>query len=103
MTHINQKIMTVVFLVLLCTSAYALRVPKPPTLTEPLKEDNISQLNKYLESVWHMQYGRYELDIVTSPKTKANNGEMWLVQTGQVIRVQYMGNGHIFTITPDGY
>lgn len=83
--------------------AEGLRIARPPTLSYPIKADEVAQLNKYLEDLWNMQSGRYEMDVVTSAKTAAKNGEVYLIQTGSTVYMQYRANNTIFTITPDGY
>lgn len=96
------------FLIILCfllivSNGYALRASRPFILKYPLDQEQISQLNKYMEEIWFMQNGRSEFDIGTSQKTMARNGELWFIDTGGVIRIQIKGSDQIFTFTPDGY
>ena len=74
-----------------------LRVNRPYTLSYPITEEQVSQLNRYLEDIWNIQNGRFELDVVTTPKNNARNGEVWMIQTGATVRLQWKGNGTIFT------
>ena len=58
----------------------------------------MSQLNQTLEDLWNITNGRIELDIKTTPKTNARNGEMWLILTGQTVRVQIKANNRVYTL-----
>ena len=98
-----NKLLIVLVILLLASTAWALRIPRPIVLKNPPTEDQIAQLNRFLEDVWNMQGGRYEMDIVATSKTAAKNGEAWLIKTGSVVRLQYRANNHVFTITPDGF
>ena len=88
---------------LLATNVYALRINKPPVLTEPITGDQITQLNRYLEDLWNISNGRFELDTVSTSKGNAKNGEIWILKTGLVGRIQYKTEGIVYTITPDGH
>lgn len=99
----NKTIIIVLVVLCITTGALALRANRPPILTYPLEEDQISDLNRFMENIWNMQYGRFELDVVTTTKTKANNGEVWIIYTGPVGYIQFKANDHIYTITPDGW
>lgn len=79
---------------------YSFRVNRPPTLTEPLTRDQITQLNDFLEAVWYMQNGRFNFDIVTTTKTNAKNGSIWILQTGSTSQIQWKANDSIYTISP---
>jgi len=59
--------------------AHAFRVLRPVTLSLPLDEDQINQLNDYNESIWNLQQGEFNFDIETTSKTGADNGDMWIV------------------------
>ena len=78
----NRKIILFLILILVAGTAYSMRATRPPVLTNPMTEDQITQLNKFMDDIWNMQYGRYEIDIVPTSKTNANNGEFWFLQTG---------------------
>ena len=81
----------------------AFRIPRPPVFSLPLNQDQINQLNDTLENMWNLQNGEFNFDVVTAIKTGANNGDLWLLQTGNTTRIQYKWNNTIFTVTPDGY
>jgi len=96
------------FLILTClaclfisTTVYALRIQRPLVLTYPITEEQVSQLNKFLEEVWLVQQGRVELDIGAS-KSKAKNGEMWIYKNGSTYTLQVMAGGTVrsATLTP---
>jgi len=97
-----KKLILILFFISFCSTVYALRIARPLVLSYPITQEQVSQLNRYLEDVWNMQSGRYEMDTVTSTKTNSRNGEMWMIKTGPTIRIQYKSGDHIFTITPDG-
>ena len=99
----KKLLITLIFLMLITSVAQALRVSRPLVLNHPLTVEQVSQLNRFLEDIWNVQKGLFEFDIVTTTKTNAKNGEIWMLQTGTTVRIQYKANGTIFTITPDGY
>jgi len=98
------------FLVFLCiigslliiNEAVGLRVPRPITLKHPLDEKQVRELNNTLEQIFYMQEGRFEIDGVTTTKTNAKNGEIWILSTSPVARIQFKYNDQIFTINPNG-
>jgi hypothetical protein len=92
----------IIFLVLLnlATVGYALRITRPPTMTLPITPDQVSQLNRYMEQVWNIQNGRISLDIVTSAKSGATEGEMWILKNGAVYSLQYKAGDQVRTLTP---
>lgn len=98
-----KKFLIAIGIVLCATTAFALRVSRPLVLSHPITAEQVSQLNRFLEDVWNIQKGLFEFDVVTTSKANAKNGEIWFLQTGDVVRIQYKGAGHVFTITPDGY
>ncbi len=77
-----RKLLTILIILNIATMAYALRASRPLTLTMPLTQDQLTQLNAYLNDIWNMQNGRFELDIVTTSKSGAKNGEVWIKKTG---------------------
>jgi len=99
---ILNKILTVLLVVFICSSAYGWRMARPITLTHPLDDRQIRRLNDFLEDVWNLGNGRINMDVVTS-RTSADSGDIWLIQTGIITYIQYKNNGHIYTITPDGF
>jgi len=84
-------------------TSFALRASRPPILTAPITEDQISQLNRHLENMWNVQSGRFESDVTTIPKTNAKDGELWFIETGTTTRIQIKSNNTVFTFTPDNY
>lgn len=98
----NKRIVIIFLSLILATNVYALRVARPLILKHPLTEDQVSQLNRFLEDIWNMQYGRFEIDVVTSPKTNAKNGEFWMLETGSAVRVQFKAQDSIWTLVPEG-
>ena len=92
-----NKVLIITVVLLIAVTAYAFRATHPFILKYPVDQEQISQLNKFLEEIWLMQNGRSELDIVTAVKTNARNGEMWMIQTGSVVRLQWKANNIIWT------
>ena len=74
-----------------------MRINKPPRLSNPPTEEEIIVLNKFLEDMWNITNGRYQLDVVTTPKTDAESGEFWIIQTGTIGRLQWKTGNLIFT------
>lgn len=98
-----KKLLVIVLILLSATTAFAFRINRPHTMSNPISEEQLTQLNSYLESVWNLQNGEFNFDITTTTKSGADNGDIWFVQTGSVIRLQFRANNHTFTITPDGF
>lgn len=94
----NKRILLFIAVLLIASNVYALRVSRPPKLTNPLDDGQVNQLNEYLEQIWYMQQGRHELDIVTTAKTNARNGEIWIIQTGAICRIQIKANNRVYTM-----
>lgn len=84
------------------SNVLAFRVSRPPSFSLPWTQDQINNLNDTLESFWNLQNGEFNLDIVTSAKTNAANGDIWLIQTGSIVRIQYKAINRVFSVTPDG-
>jgi len=92
-----NRLLWTVLIILLATNAFGLRASKPIALKYPITEEQITQLNDFLQDIWYMQNGRAELDVVTSPKTNANNGEVWMIMTGGNVRLQFKANNQVYT------
>lgn len=92
----NKRNIILVIFIIFFTSAnvFGLRISKPLTLTHPLTEGQISQLNKYLEEIWLIQNGRFELDV-TSSKTAAKNGEIWVNSSNN--KLEWKSNGTVYS------
>jgi hypothetical protein len=89
----------IIFLIVL--QANALRIPQSPVFTLPWDEGKINELNNYLSNISDLQEARYELGIYTTPKANAKEGEIWFIQTGLVVSIQYKANNRIYTLLPD--
>ena len=89
-----------IIILLLCTNLYAYRIIRPPTLTHPLDEGQVSQLNDYLEQLWFANQGRVDLDIVTTTKSNPNNGELWIFNDSGTYKLEFRAGGATKTITP---
>ena len=96
-----RKMLVLLIIVFLTTTGF--RVLRPPTLSHPLDEEQVKKLNDYLEDIWNLQNGEFNFDNVTTPKTNANNGDLWFVTTGAITTIQYRADGVIFNVVPTGY
>lgn len=92
-----RKLLIVLIVLNIATMAYALRASRPLTLTMPLTQDQLTQLNVYLNDIWNMQSGRFELDIVTTSKSGAKNGEIWIKNTGGTYYLEVKAGGAVRT------
>lgn len=87
-----------IILILLVTNAIAFRVGRPATFSLPWTQDQINQLNDALASLWNVSLGNYTMDVVTTSKLRANNGDMWILQTGIISQVQWRANDRTYTV-----
>ena len=85
---LDKKIIIFVCLLLISTSVWAYRIKRPLRLELPLTEEQVKELNNMMEEVFLLQQGRYEVDVVTTTKTNAKNGEMWILSSGGTFRLQ---------------
>lgn len=92
----NKTIILIASLVISLSAynSYALRVSKPLTLTYPITAEQVSQLNKYLEEIWLIQNGRFEIDV-TSSKANAKNGEFWINSSNN--KLEWKSNGTVYS------
>ena len=87
-----NKILIIVLIFMISKDAFGLRISRPLTLKYPITEDQVSQINKYLEDLWNIQNGRFELDVTTS-KTSAKEGEIWV--NSSTNKLEWMSNGSV--------
>ncbi len=80
--------------------AGAFRIGAPPTLTLPLNDDQVNQLNEFNQSVWELSKGEFNFDIVAASKTDADNGDMWII-TGAVVKIQIKVGGNVYSFSQD--
>ena len=97
-----RKFLFIFLCVMVCPVSYGFRIIRPTPMSMPLTEDQVNELNEFLEDLWNLQNGEYNFDIVTTTKLKAQGGDIWLIQTGSTVYIQYKANGRVYTITPDG-
>lgn len=97
----NKVIIFVVALLIgFSGAAWSLRVAFPPTLSNPVTDDQLATLNRYLKDLWDMQSGRFELDVVTTSKSAAKNGEIWIFNDGGTYKLQFKAGGAVRTLIP---
>ena len=92
-----RKIVIAFVILNIATIGYALRASRPPVLTMPLTQDQLTQLNVYLNDLWYMQTGRIELDIVTTSKSGARNGEVWIKNTAGTYYLEFKAGDAVRT------
>ena len=97
----RKILFSIVLIASLSTNVYALRILKPQTFSLPWTKPQINQLNETLESLWFIQNGRYELDVVTTTKSAENNGVLWIFNDGGIIKLQTRVGGTTYTWTQD--
>jgi len=92
----------IIGLLLIADNSIGLRISRPITLKHPLDERQVRELNNVIEEIFNMQEGRFEFDVAEAVKTNARNGEVWILKTGNVSRIQFKANDQIFTLIPNG-
>src|SRR3990167_9344521 len=96
---------TLIFLFLIFLSAgvaWSFRIARPPVFTLPWTDSQMTQLNDYHASLWNLQNGEFNLDVVTTPKTGAQNGDIWILMTGITSTIQWKSNNIVYGIRADG-
>lgn len=78
----------------------AFRISRPNTFTLPWTQDQVSQLNRTLEDIWNLTNGEFNLDVVTTSKTNAQNGDIWIIYTAPNARIQFKAKGIVHTLSP---
>jgi len=84
-------------ILLLSSPVEARRISRPDAHNIPWTEEQITDLNNTLEDIFNMQKGRYEMDVVTTPKSTPNDGEMW-IYTGPTTRLQFRANNTTYDV-----
>ena len=79
------------------------RIARPPVFTLPWTDSQMTQLNDYHASLWNLQNGEFNLDVVTTSKTGAQNGDIWILMTGITSTIQWKSNNIVYGIRADGY
>lgn len=92
-------IILAILLIILVSRAFSYRIARAPTLSLPLNQDHINQLNRFNDSIFHLQQGEFNIDVVTSTKTNAGNGDFWIIMTGATATFQFKANNQIFSVT----
>ena len=92
-----KKLLIILIILSFASLGYGLRVFRPPVLTIPLTQDQLNQLNTYLTDIWNIQNGRFELDIVTTSKSSAKNGELWIKKTGSTYYLEFKAGDAVRT------
>ena len=93
----------IVLILLIWVTTCGFRIVRPDTFVLPWDNDKIEKLNLFLEDIFNLQQGEYNFDVVTTPKTRADNGDFWFVYTSPTVFIQYEAEDHTYTVTPDGY
>jgi Tfp pilus assembly protein PilE len=95
-----KKTIIIIFLLFaISIQAYGMRIQKPRHFTYPMNEADVKELNSIFEQLFLMQQGRFELDKVTTTKSSANTGEIWIRQNGGLNYLEVMVDGTIYSIS----
>ena len=97
------RLLLILLFLFISVNAYAVRISRPITFRHPIDKDEVDEINNIFEQIFLMQEGRYEADIVSTTKTNAKNGELWLIATGSTVKIQFKAGGHVYTLSPDGF
>lgn len=98
-----KKWLIFICLVFASTSVLAYRIPRPPLLSKDWTDDDINKLNESLDDIWNLQLGEFNFDIVTTTKTNADNGDLWIIDSGITSTwIQFKANDLIYTVTGGG-
>jgi len=93
--------LTFLLILFLSGTALAFRIPRPSTFSEPLDRDQINKLNTVLNNLWNLTNGEYNLDIVTTSKTQADNGDVWIINDGGTFKLEFQAGDSVRSITVD--
>ena len=72
---------------------------RPVEFKLPWNDSQVKELNNTLTDVFNVQYGRFELDIVTTTKTNAANGEIWILNNSGTYSLQVKAGGSVRSVT----
>ena len=95
-----KKLAVLIALLLLASAVDAFRMSRPPTLSYPIDEEQVDQLNSSLDDMFNLTNGKYNLDIVTTTKTNASNGDIWILNDSGTYKLEFKAGGSVKTITP---
>lgn len=96
----NKSIIILFCIILTGVNVWALRINRPPSLSYPITQDEISQLNRFLEDSYNIQQGRFEFDVVTTSKSAAKNGEIWIMDSYPTMSIQFKARNNVYTLSP---
>jgi len=85
---------------LLVASSLSFRMSRPPTLSHPIDQDQVNQLNASLDDIFNLTNGLINLDIVTTTKTNAANGDIWIFNDSGTFKLEFKAGDAVRTITP---
>jgi len=83
------------------TQVFSFRMSKPTTFSHPMDEKQVTKLNSLLLDLWNIDNGRQNLDIVTTDRTNADNGDIWILTTGNLARIRFQAADRTWTINPE--
>jgi len=95
-----KHLAVLVIILLLATSVDAFRMSRPHTLSHPITEEQINQLNTALDDIFNLTNGRFNLDIVTTTKSSASEGDIWILNDAGTYKLEFFAGGAVRTITP---
>lgn len=91
-------LLAVVFVLLLIYQASAFRIAKPTVFALPWTEPQVNQLNDFLDKIWNVHLGELSMDVVTTSKTNADEGDIWFITTGLTTRLQFKAQNRVWTV-----
>jgi len=77
-----------------CAQVYSFRVYTPPSLTDLSDTNQLANLNNYLEKLYYLVNGKFNLDSTdTIPTWTAENGDLLVYKSGVTKRLYiYIGD-----------
>jgi len=90
----------VIVMLFFATEICAFRMSRPPTLSHPIDQEQVNQLNASLEDIFNLTNGKFNLDIVTTTKTDAMNGDIWIRNNAGTYLLEFKAGDAVRTITP---
>ena len=98
----NKRLLVFLFFMLSASTAFGYRIPRPVPLNLPLTEDQVNQLNDAQENVWNLTNGEFNLDEVSTTKSRAGNGDFWILATPITSKIQFRSDDTIYTVCNEG-
>jgi len=89
-----------IVMAILIGSSSAFRMSRPPTLSHPITQGQVNQLNTSLDDLFNLTNGLISLDVVTTSKTNSTNGDIWILNDSGTFKLEFKAGDAVRTITP---